>query len=175
MLTNGSAPYWAGSQLCPWPIGVRLLVSAERGPGTAALGFCLGPGWRARVPGPRWRLASGRGSGITGPERGEGLCVACASPGPAPFSALGGPQPLWKPTLAGPPSRSLAQAGPAPPPLPWPHLRPALLASLECESAPTHPKPTSRGKLGPGVRVLRSRGSRSHPLSPSRSLWATFV
>ena len=86
---------------------------AERGPGTAALGFCFGPGWRARVPGPRWRLASGRGSGITGPERGEGLCVECG-PRPRPLLSAQRPAAPLKAHPAGPPRPSPRLVPPRP-------------------------------------------------------------
>lgn len=185
MLTNGSAPYWAGSQLYPRPIGERLLVSWQSGvPAPRRSGFVWvlggGPGCR----GPRWRLASGRGSGIAGPERGEGRCVERGPRRPRP-------RPLVSPFQPGAP----LECHPAPPrpshprPTPGPGLpgpTPTPVAALltpspclECESvSPLHasePHP-ALGELGQcEARVCRSRGSRSHPLPPSGCLPATFL
>lgn len=176
MLTNGSAPYWAGSQLCPRPMGVRLLVSWQSGvPAPRRSGFVwvLGGGPGCRGPGGASLAGEGAGSPARREVRGSAWS---AGPGPAPFSALDGPQPLWKPTRLGwlgHPAPRPGWSRPTPTPVASPLTPTPCLVSLK--SAPTHPKPTSRGKLGPGVRVLRSRGSRSHPPSRSRSLWATFV
>lgn len=114
--TNGSALYWAGSQLQLRPIGKRLLVSWQSGvPAPRLSGFVWVPGGGPGCRGPRCSLASGRGSGSSGPERGEGLCADCC---PA-----GRPRPLLSPLRRSP----LSNATP-PPGLPTPPLVDSLRA-----------------------------------------------
>lgn len=131
--TNGSALYWAGSQLPRRPIGERLLVSWQSGvPAPRLSGFVWvlggGPGCR----GPRCRLASGTGSGSSGPERGEGLCV---DRGPAAPPPPAGPAPFSEPAPPEPPSNA------TPPPRPGAAGRPRLrLTTSEPVASPLTPR-----------------------------------
>lgn len=126
--TNGSALYWAGSQLQLRPIGKRLLVSWQSGvPAPRLSGFVWVPGGGPGCRGPRCRLASGRGSGSSSPERGEGLCVDC---GPA-----GRPRPLLSAAPREPPSNA------TPPPRPAAAGRPRLwLTTSAPEASPLTPR-----------------------------------
>lgn len=121
VLANGSEPYWAGSQLSPRPIGVRLLVSRQSGvPAPRRSGFVWalrgGPGCR----GPGGASLAGEGAGSPARREVRGSAWS-AGPGPAPFSAPRGPEPPWNPT----PPRPSPGVPPAAPPLLWPRLLPA--------------------------------------------------
>lgn len=176
VLTNGSELYWAGSQLYPPPIGERLLVSWQSGvPAPRRSGFVWVLGGGPRCRGPRWRLASGRGSGITGPERGEGLCVECGPRRPRPRPLLSPFQP-----------RAPLESHPAPPPpgwpsaplspdfsLPHPHSDGLTSDPYSLPSRPTSsvilsrpilkpPNPTLPRASSVSVRVHKRRGLRSH-------------
>lgn len=123
--TNGSALYWAGSQLQLRPIGKRLLVSWQSGvPAPRLSGFVWVPGGGPGCRGPRCRLASGRGSGSSGPERGEGLCVDCgraARPRPLLSARSAGARvechPAPRPAAAGRPRLWLTTSAPVASPL----------------------------------------------------------
>lgn len=110
--TNGSALYWAGSQLQLRPIGKRLLVSWQSGvPAPRLSGFVWVPGGGPGCRGPRYRLASGRGSGSSGRREVRGSAWTAAPPaGPAPFSQPAPPEP---PSNATPPPGLPRLADPA--------------------------------------------------------------
>lgn len=99
------------------------------------------------MPGPRWRLASGRGSGITGPERGEGLCVEC---GPRPRPLLSPPRPGAP--LESHPAPPLARGAPGrtPAPVASPVTRYAPPSYPPASVSPPRTVPSQQTPLWPG-------------------------
>lgn len=163
--TNGSTLYWAGGQLQLRPIGKRLLVSWQSGvPAPRLSGFVWVPGGGPGCRGPRCRLASGRGSGSSGPERGEGLCVDCGPAArPCPLlsaRSAGAPvecRPAPRPAAAGRPRLRLTTSAPgASPSTPRTSL-PALQCIRLDPSHASTPDP-ALGKPG-SARVLANRGA----------------